>query len=196
MKFQPEILAAFANGKPAPWIFCGLAICFITACVVIVRRKNKTQHRRTRSPVPAPVIKNRSGVNHPAPPSPPVAIKSNPLDGHAWPKPVFRHKRRKRIFNHFKFYASVMKELSLHSHHPGGTTNGKSHANGHSHGHVVSNGTNVNQTIKSEMEDLMANQEMLIQTQKSILEEQARLIEEKNRIIEEQMAFLKMKRAA
>src|SRR5580698_8581243 len=170
MKFHPEILAAFANGKVAAWIYCGLAVCLITACVIFVRRRNKTRHRRIRSPVPAPAIKNRGRVNRASPPS--VALKSNPLNDHAWPKPApLRHKRRKQIFNHFKFYASVMRELSLHSPHAAGITNGKSHANGHSHGQIVSNGTNVNQTMEPEIEDLIANQEILIPTQKSLLEE-------------------------
>ncbi len=195
MKFHPEILAVFGSGTA--WIYGGFAACLLIACGVMVRRRNKTQHRRIHAPAPAPVIKHKGRVNSASSKPSQIAAKKTVLNGHPWPKPVpFRRKSRKRVFNYSKFYVSIMRELSLHSYHPANTANGKSQANGHSHGHVVSNGPNVNPIIKSEIENLIANQEILIQTQKSLLEEQARLIEEKSRVIEEQTAFLKMKRAA
>jgi hypothetical protein len=204
MKFHPEILAVFSSGRLAAWIYCGLAVCLMTGCVVMVRRRNKTQRRRIRAPVPPPAIKKRGRVNSASSKPLPVAVKNSAPNGHAWPKPeAFRRKRRKRVFNYSKFYTSVMRELSLHSYHPANMANGKFHANGHNHvpsngqanGHAVSNGTEVNQTIKSEIENLIAGQQVLIQKQKMLLEQQARLIEEKTRIIEEQTA-LKTKRAA
>lgn len=208
MKFHPEILAAFGSGIVAAWIYCGLALCLIMGGVLVIHHRRRTRHRRIHAPVPPLIVPTKARGKITSSPGPSVAIKNNAPDSSAWPRPVFRRKRRKRVFNYSKFYTSVMRELSLHTYHPANVTNGKSlanghsngatngHANGHPGGHVVSNGTNVNHTIKSEIEDLIANQEILIQAQKSLLEEQTRLIEEKNRIIEEQAAFLKMKRAA
>jgi hypothetical protein len=194
MKFHPEILSVFGNGTV--WTYCCLTVGLVIVYLVMVHRRNKTQRRRIRPAVPAQAIKNRGQANNTIPHPSLVTLKNSTSSGPAWPKPVFRRKRRKRVFNYSKFYARVMRELSHHTYHPTNLTNRKSHANGHSHEHVISNGTKANQTIKSEVEDLIANQEILIRTQKSLLEEQARLIEEKSRVIEEQTAFLKMKRAA
>jgi hypothetical protein len=209
MKFHPhEILAVFGSGTVAAWIYCGLAVCLITGSTIVVRHRYKTQRRRIHARVSAPIIKNKTRLNDASPNPPSATAKNSPLNGHIWPKPVFRRKRRKRMFNYSKFCASVMRELSLHTYHPANMTNGKSHANGHSNGasngranghpgdHTAPNGTMANQTIKPEIVDLIASQQNLIEEQKSLLEQQARLIEEKSRLIEEQTAFLITKRAA
>ncbi len=123
-------------------------------------------------------------------------------------KPLHRN-RRKKVFNYPKFYTNVMRELSLHSYGPGpgqngnknGYANGRAnghangnkngHANGHTNGHANGNGSSANESLKSEIVELIATQKNLIQEQKTLLEEQTRLIEQKRWLIEEQTAFLK-----
>jgi hypothetical protein len=102
-----------------------------------------------------------------------------------------------------------MRELSLHSYGPGTAVNGKSnslnghhhnghtnghtngHANGHANGTNGKNGSSLNETLKTEIEELIATQKNLIHEQKCLLEQQTKLIEEKRWLIEEQAAFLK-----
>lgn len=138
-----------------------------------------------------------------------------PVNGSAGVKNGSKHLhrgRRKKVFNYPKFYTHVMRELSLHSYGPGTAMNGKSHslnghhnghANGHTNGHTNGNnangangsngknGSGVNESIKAEIEELIATQKNLIQEQKCLLEQQTKLIEEKRWLIEEQAAFLK-----
>lgn len=203
MKFQPsKILAIFRGAIVTAWVYCGFILFLLTGGLVNLRR-NKQFRRRAHGADTRPVNKppvNRVSVSKPLP----VDVKKTGLNGHAWPKPVFRRKRRKRVFNYSKFYMRVVKELSSHSHAPASTMKGTSPSNGHGHGdshshangqpggHTAPHRATVNQVVKSEIKELIAGQEILIQKQRSLLEQQATLIEEKNRIIEEQTAFLKM----
>ncbi|HTV42347.1 MAG TPA: DUF2167 domain-containing protein [Candidatus Sulfotelmatobacter sp.] len=112
--------------------------------------------------------------------------------------------RRKKVFDYPKFYTNVMRELSFHAYEASPLVNGKGRngytnghtngANGHTNGADGSNGTNgsgLNDSVKSGIEELIATQKALIQEQKCLLEQQTRLIEEKRWLIEEQTAFLK-----
>lgn len=183
------------------------------------KERNRTHHHRRRghahAPVPARIIKNKPPINSASAYAPLAAGIKNATNGHAQPKlmpnpgpgakPFHRH-RGKRIFDYPKFYTTVMKELSRHQYGPPTGVNGKSNINGHANGnshagsnghahvpsrdHAVPNGMNAHQTIKSEIDNLIAAQKGLIQEQKSILEQQNRLIEEKHRLIDEQAAFL------
>lgn len=204
-------------GAVAAWIYGGLAVCLVAGGVVIILRRNKTQPRH-RVETPAPAVKNNAvpAVGSAVSSNPPAPVlEKSETNGHAQPKPMpahangsktktFNRNRRKRVFDYPKFYTNVMRELSLYSYAPNGTMNGKSHSNGHangytngesnghSNGHVAdSNGTMAHETIKSQIENLIATQKSLIQEQKCLLEQQTRLIEEKRWLIEEQTAFLK-----
>ncbi|HTR41894.1 MAG TPA: hypothetical protein VMH87_09790 [Pseudomonadales bacterium] len=194
MKFHPEILAIFTSANVAASIYCALAIGLIAGGAAILRRRHKTKHRRIRTQAPTPAIKAKGRENKTSDHQS-VAVKNNAANGHAGPRPLFRRRRRKRIFNYSKFYTSVIKELSQHTYHSAAITHAKSRAHGHSQGHIASNGVNVNPTAKSDLNDLIAQRNILIQTQKALLEEQARLIQEKNRMIEEQTSFHKRKAA-
>ena len=130
-------------------------------------------------------------------------------NGSADGKKHFHRSRKKKVFDYPKFYTNVMRELSRHSYGPGTAVNGKMTANGYANGHSNGatngsgngsanghangngNGNGVNETIRSEIVDLIATQKNLIQEQKCLLEQQTRLIEEKRWLIEEQTAFLK-----
>jgi uncharacterized membrane-anchored protein len=201
-------------GAIAAWIYGGLAVCLVAGGVVVVIRRNKRQIRpQAPAQIPVPAVKNDVPAKavFTTPPSP--ILKKSETNGHAQPKPVsshvngskpFNRNRRKRVFDYPKFYTNVMRELSLYSYGPGNSTNGKSPANGHANGHTngesngyanghaaVSNGSMANETIKSQIEELISTQKSLIQEQKCLLEQQTRLIEEKRWLIEEQTAFLK-----
>lgn len=129
-------------------------------------------------------------------------------NGSANGKKHLHRSRRRKVFDYPKFYTNVMRELSRHSYGPGTAVNGKKSANGYANGHSSaatngngngsanghasgSNGNGVNETIRSEIVDLIATQKNLIQEQKCLLEQQTRLIEEKRWLIEEQTAFIK-----
>jgi hypothetical protein len=189
-------LAASAScGKPSPiagWIYCSLAVCLITGGVIGIRRRNRTprrhHHRRARPPVFVPQIKNKALLNSAPSNQLSSASKINESNSHATAKPVsspsngwkpFNHIRRKRSFDHSKFYMEVMRNLS-YSCVQTSATNGKSNSNGH----AAANVENAKQATKSEIEDLIA-------AQKNLIEQQSRLIEEKRRLIEEQTALLK-----
>ena len=190
---------------------------------VVLRGKRRHHRHRSRVPVPAlaAAIKNKAPVTVSSTPSgpSPVAVKNSPSISPAWPKPVFKYSngsrsfhrhRRKRIFDYPKFYTKVMSELSF-TYLQATNTNGKSHSNGranghgngnsnghgnhHSNNHPAPSGTNANQPVKSEIEDLIATQKSLIQEQKKTLEQQEKLIEEKRSLIEEQTALLKTQTA-
>lgn len=143
-------------------------------------------------------------------PSPDLVTAKVATNGHAT-KHLHRS-RRKKVFNYPKFYTNVMRELSLHSYGPGtsmnghkngrnghangtnGHKNGHANGNGHTNGHANGsngNGSSANESLKSEIVELIATQKNLIQEQKTLLEEQTRLIEQKRWLIEEQTAFLK-----
>lgn len=214
--------ASVSSGKSAVvagWIYCGLAVCLITGGAIAIRRRNRIprrrRHRRAWFPRLLPSIKNKAPVNSVPSNQIPLALKINESNRHSGAKPVVSHadwwkpfnrKRRKRSFNHSKFYMEVMRNLS-YSCVQTGTANGKSNSNGHtgshinggtnahadvhSNGHAAANGANAKQTAKSEIEDLIAAQKSLIEQQKCIMEQQSRLIEEKRRLIEDQTALFK-----
>jgi len=201
-------LFAGGFGAVAAWTYSGLAVCLVLGGVLIVHR-NKRQPRRAsvRAPVMANASSAHASATNAVAAEPALALNNHKLNGngngHHTPVKVspaqkreskqFNRNRRKRVFDYPKFYTNVMRELSLHSYGPGGVaTNGKSHANGHSNGHANgTNGSKANETIKSEIVELIATQKNLIQEQKCLLEQQTRLIEEKRWLIEEQTAFLK-----
>jgi uncharacterized membrane-anchored protein len=134
---------------------------------------------------------------------------SNGSNGNGASRKQFHRHRRKKAFDYPKFYTHVMRELSLHSYGPAtAPANGKSRANGHANGHQNGatnghtnghtngngsngNGASVNDSIKTEIVELIATQKNLINEQKCLLEQQTKLIEEKRWLIEEQTAFLK-----
>lgn len=190
-------------GSATAWIYCGFAVCLIAGGVVVVRRRNKTQGRQ--APVHTHSTKHKSRGNG-ASSAQSIAVANAKSNGHALRIPVTKngskhhhHHHRRRIFDHSKFYMKVMRDLSRSSYDPAIMTNGKNeshghnshvngdsngHVNGHTNGHAASNGTNANQTTKSEMEDLIASQKKLIEDQKRLLEQQSRLIDEKRSLIE------------
>jgi len=198
------------SGTVVGWTYCGLAVCLLAGGAAVVVWRTKTHRRQTRPPIWAALFTNKPPISTASSKSLSVAPKNAKSNGYTKPKLVSNHghgpkpfhrKRRKRIFDYSKFYTKVMRELSPHTYSPSSTTNGKSKSNGHgghnghthvqSNGHANPNGQNTNQTIKSEMEDLIIVQKNMIQEQKRLLDEQTRLIEEKRWLIEEQAAFLK-----
>lgn len=176
-------------GTVAAWIYGGLGICVIAGGLMMVFRRKKTRVRRWRTRVPV------SAHVHP-----------KPVSNHRHGSKSFRRRHHKRVFDFTKFYAKVMRELYRQPYSAPHTTNGKSwsnghvnghengdpngHATSHSNGHAASNSSdaNVNQFIKSEIEELIAAQKILIEEQKHIMEQQARLIEEKREPIDDHAA--------
>lgn len=208
-------------GSAVAWTYSGLAACLLTGTVVVVRRRHRRLHRRHRRqhqlPVPGPTIKNTVPLNTVSANPAPVAIKNAESNGHGQSKLVSNHNhgnlarpfhrhRRRRSFDYPKFFTKVMRDMSSHYYVPVIMPNGKSWSKGHVNSHEKldsnsngsSNGSpaptgmnNVNQAIKSEIEDLIATQKSLIQEQKFLMEQQTRLIEEKRQLMAEQSAILK-----
>lgn len=203
-------------GAVAAWIYGGFAICLVTGGIVVILRRNKKQPRsqaQAYATAPVPVVKNGIPAKAVLSNSPTPVLKKSETNGHTQPKGVagqvngskqFNRNRRRRVFDYPKFYTNVMRELSLYSYAPNNGTNGKSRSNGYANGHTngesnghanghtqTSNGAMANESIKSQIEDLIATQKSLIQEQKCLLEQQTKLIEEKRWLIDEQTAFLK-----
>jgi uncharacterized membrane-anchored protein len=182
---------------------------------------HRHRRRGIHSHVPAPAIQNKAPVTNVSSNQLSLALKYHESNGHAVPIPIsnhrngwkpFKRKRRKRVYDFSKSYMNIVKQLSRGSYLPASATNGKpssnGHGNEHSNGHgngdsgvrtnghfngsTAPNGTNVNQTIKPELVNLIASLQTLIAEQKSLLEQQTRLIEEKSRLIAEQTAFRKI----
>lgn len=217
------------SGAIAAWIYGGLVVCLIIGGIYFVRQTNKIhrqqqhehrhrhrhRHWRDWAPFHPPAIKSEAPTNRAPSNQMALDLKYNESNGHAKAKPMssyshgwkpFSHKRRKRSFNHSKFYMKAMSNLTYYSQAQTSAANGNSNghagvhnngtpntpANGHSNGPVAPNGAPVKQTVRSEIADLMAAQKNIIEEQKRLMEQQARLIAEKSRLIEEQNALLKM----
>lgn len=210
--------SSHAFGGAMVWIYSGIFVCAVIGGVMLFRNngKNKKVSRPAHASAPVPVSKpavsqqTAHAVSQPA-----VAPQNGHQNGAASskvldqkrPSKQFHRNRRKKVFNYPKFYTNVMRELSLHSYgsgpangktnghangHANGNGNGRTngHANGHSNGHA--NGANgINETLREEIVQLIANQKNLIEEQKCLLDQQTKLIAEKRWLIEEQSAFLK-----